>query len=190
MKKLFPGMLFLVVGNSGSGKDSVISGALEKYPEHLKKLHVAKRYITRPAGEFEDNISISEKEFKKLKRTGKFALSWHIYHLYYGVPIEIDQYLQNGEPVVVNVSRTILDDARTKYVNVRVIFIKVPFEVTLKRIKERGRETGTLLQERIKRAKTHQTCEKADYVVDNSGKLEDAIDQFLDIIIKGQAEAQ
>lgn len=183
MKKAFPGTLFLVVGNSGSGKDSIIAGAMKKYPDNLKKLHVPKRYITRPAGEYEQNISITEKEFKQMKRAGRFALSWHIYHLYYGVPIEIDKWLQAGEPVVVNVSRTIIDDARTKYRNLKVIFIKVPFEVTFKRIKERGRETGTLLQERIKRAKTHQTCDKADYLVDNSGTLDQSVDQFLELLI-------
>ncbi|MFO8019822.1 MAG: phosphonate metabolism protein/1,5-bisphosphokinase (PRPP-forming) PhnN [Promethearchaeia archaeon] len=190
MKKQFPGTLFLVVGNSGSGKDSIISEALKKYPKNLKTLHGVKRYITRPASEYEKNISVTEKEFKKMKKAGDFALSWHIYHLYYGVPIQIDEWLQKGEPVVVNVSRTIIDDARTKYANLKVIFIKVPFEITLKRIKERGREDGEQLEERIERAKTHQTCDNADYVVDNSSKLEDAIDQFLDIIIKAQEGIQ
>ena len=47
MKKDFSGTLFLVVGNSGSGKDSIIYGTAKKYPQNLKKAHVVKRYMTR-----------------------------------------------------------------------------------------------------------------------------------------------
>lgn len=182
-KKEFEGTLFLVVGNSGSGKDTIITEAIEQYPEDLKEPHLAKRYITRPPSEYEENYAISEEKFKEMEKNGEFALSWHIYHLYYGVPIEIDKWLKEGHPVLVNVSRTVVDEARDKYENMKVIFIEVPFEVTLERVKDRGREEGELLQERIERAKTHQKFPKADYVVDNSGDLEDAVRQFLDIII-------
>ncbi|TFF86018.1 MAG: phosphonate metabolism protein/1,5-bisphosphokinase (PRPP-forming) PhnN [Promethearchaeota archaeon] len=184
VKKTFPGTLFLVVGNSGSGKDSIISGAIDEFPNDLKEPRLAKRYITRPPSEFEDNYAITEEKFKEMQKNGEFALKWHIYHLYYGVPIEIDDWLKEGHPVIVNVSRTIVDEARECYANIKVIFIKVPFEITLERIKDRGREKGKLLEERIERAKTHQKFPKADYVVDNSGDLKDAIDQFLDYILK------
>ncbi|MGQ4874033.1 MAG: phosphonate metabolism protein/1,5-bisphosphokinase (PRPP-forming) PhnN [Promethearchaeia archaeon] len=184
MKKKFPGTLFLVVGNSGSGKDSIIKGVAEKYPPNLKKIYIAKRYITRPPSEFEDNYCITKEEFDEMDQKGKFALKWHIYHLDYGVPIEIEKWLREGHPVLVNVSRTIIPEAREKYENVKVVFIQVPFEITLKRLMERGREKGELLQERIERAKKHQTMEDADFIVDNSGSLDDAVDQLLNYIIK------
>jgi len=183
MKKKFQGTLFLIVGNSGSGKDSIISGAIKKYPDNLKSVFLTKRYITRPPSEFEDNYTISVDEFKEMEKQGEFALKWHIYHLDYGVPIEIDDWLKKGHAVIVNVSRTIIDEAREKYENVRVVFIQVPFEITLQRVKDRGREEGDLLNERIERAKTHQTLPGADFVVDNSGKLEDAIGQFLNYLV-------
>lgn len=179
MKKTFPGTLFLIVGNSGSGKDSIIYGAAEKYPSDLKQIQIVKRYITRPPSETEDNYCISVDKFKEMEEQGKFALKWHIYHLDYGVPIEIDDWLKKGHPVIVNVSRTIIDDAREKYENIKIIFIEVPFEITLQRVKDRGRESGDLLNERIERAKTHQKFPSADFLVDNSGDLEDSVDQFL-----------
>ena len=64
MKKKFLGALFLVVGNSGSGKDSIIQGAVNNYPIDLNKLYIPKRYITRPSSEAEKNISITSEEFK------------------------------------------------------------------------------------------------------------------------------
>ena len=174
----------MVVGNSGSGKDSIISGVIQKYPPDLKEIHVPKRYITRQASEFEDNIFITTKEFRKMENENKFALKWQIYGLDYGVPVEIDEWLKKGHPVIVNVSRTIIEEARNTYKNLKVIFIEVPFEVTMQRIKERGREEEERLKERIERARTHQELPEADFIVNNSGRLDDAIVQFLNIVIK------
>ncbi len=182
-KKDFPGTLFLVVGNSGSGKDSIIKGVSKKYPTNLKKLYIVKRFITRSPSKTENNYSITPEKFKSMEQQGKFALKWHIYHLDYGVSIEIDEWLKKGHPIVVNISRTIIAQARELYENIKVIFIEVPFEITLQRVKERSRESGELLDERIERAKTHQKFPTADFVVDNSGNLEDAIEQFLNYVV-------
>ena len=183
MKKKFQGILFLVVGNSGSGKDSIISGAIERYPEDLKEVKLAKRYITRPPSEFEDNFSITIDEYNSMELQGKFALKWEIYGLNYGVPIEIDEWLEKGHPVIVNVSRMIIDEARETYENLKVVFIEVPLEITIKRIKDRGRESGQLLQERMQRAEKNQKLPEADFNVDNSRELDNAITQFLTYLI-------
>lgn len=184
MKKKFAGTLFIIVGNSGSGKDSIISGAFEGYPRDLKEVKIAKRYITRPPSEFEDNYSITADEFGAMEQQGKFALKWEIYGLKYGVPIEIDEWLEKGHPVIANVSRMIINEAREIYENIKVIFIEVPLEITIKRIKDRGRESGQLLRKRMQRAEKNQKLPEADFIVDNSGKLETAIDQFLTYLIK------
>ena len=182
--KSYPGTLFLIVGNSGSGKDSIISGAIKKYPGNLKEAHQSKRYITRQTSEFEDNYFITPEKFKEMQKQGKFALEWHSYGLDYGVSVEIDEWLKNGHPVIVNVSREVICDAREVYENVKTVFIEVPSEITLKRIKMRGRECGENLKERAKRARTNQKLQGVDFVVDNSGELDDAIDQFLNYSIK------
>jgi ribose 1,5-bisphosphokinase len=184
VKKNYPGTLFLVVGNSGSGKDSIIYGVSNKYPSNLTQLHIVKRYITRPPSETELNNPITVDEFKNLEEQEKFALKWHIYRLDYGVPIEIDNWLKEGHPVIVNVSRTIVKEANERYGNIKTIFVDVPFEITLQRVQERGRESGDLLDERIERARKSQKFPKADFIVDNSGKLEDAINQLLNYVIK------
>ncbi|MFW9999213.1 MAG: phosphonate metabolism protein/1,5-bisphosphokinase (PRPP-forming) PhnN [Candidatus Hodarchaeota archaeon] len=186
MKKIaykFPGTIFLVIGNSGSGKDSIINGVIKKYPSHLKQIHAPKRFITRPPSETEKNISITEEKFKDLKEKGKLALTWHIYGLYYGIPIEIEDWLKAGNPILLNVSRRVVKPAREKYKNLKVVFIYVPLEITIDRLKGRGRETTELLQERIERAKNNQLYSGADLVIDNSGKLDDSINQLLEFII-------
>jgi len=182
--KNFVGVLFLIVGNSGSGKDSIISGVMKRYPSNLKQLHAPKRYITRPSSKYEANISITPEKFREMEMNGKFALNWNIYELDYGIPIEIENFLEKGDPVIINVSRTVVKKAREKYKNIRVIFVEVPFEITLQRIKDRKRESAKLLNARIERARKNQEFPEADFTIDNSGNLEDAIDQFLTYLIK------
>lgn len=190
MAKMFPGPLFLVVGNSGSGKDSIITGIIKAYPSRLKRIYAPKRFITRPPSKTEKNITITIEEFQKMEEKGTFALTWHIYKLYYGIPIEIEDWLKEGNPVLLNVSRTIVEKARKIYENLKVVFIYVPLEITVDRLKDRGRETLGLLQERIERAKNNQLFPEADLVIDNSGKLDDAINQCLDFIISVVSENQ
>ena len=182
-KKIYAGWLILVVGNSGSGKDSIMKGVKEKYPSELKRLYLAKRFITRPPSDNEDNLAVTPEDFKKMSLQGRFALEWHIYGLDYGVPIEIDDWMKKGHSVLVNVSRSIVKKARDIYQNIKVVFIEVPFEITLKRIKERARESGEKLEERIQRAKKNQSFPEADFIVDNSGDLEDAINKFLSYLL-------
>ena len=183
MIKNFPGKLVLVVGNSGSGKDSIMKGVKERYPSDLLSLYLTQRYITRPYSDTEDNIAVTPEDFKIMSLQGKFVLEWHIYGLDYGVPIEIDEWLKKGHPVLVNVSRSIVKKARKIYQNIVVVFIDVPFEITLKRVKERARESGVRLEERILRARQNQYIPDADFIVDNSGDLEDAINEFLSYLI-------
>lgn len=180
----YPGTLFLVVGNSGSGKDSIISEVINEYPKHLKRIFRAKRYITRDPSENEENYNVSHEDFMEMLERGNFALKWHIYGLDYGIHIEIEEWLKKGHPVIVNVSRTIINKAREQYQNVRVIFIKVPIEITVKRIKIRGRETEDLLEERIERARKHQTFPEADFMLENSGDLKDAVKYFLNYLLE------
>ena len=181
--KNFRGTLFLIVGNSGSGKDSIISGVIKKYPSNLKELYAPKRYITREPSKFEDNIAITPQEFREMEIHGKFALKWEIYGLDYGIPIEIEDFLEKGHPVIINVSRTIVKEAREKYRNVKVIFVSVPFEITYQRIKDRKREKKELLQERIEQARNNQQFPEADFTIDNTGELDDAVTKCLTYLI-------
>ncbi|MCP4760168.1 MAG: phosphonate metabolism protein/1,5-bisphosphokinase (PRPP-forming) PhnN [archaeon] len=176
--------LFLIVGNSGSGKDSLILEAKNNYPKDLKEIKIPMRVITRPPSpETEDFESIDEENFIKLKEQGGFALDWHIYDLYYGVRINIEQWIADGHPVLINVSRKIIDFAREKYPDLKLIFVRVPFEITAQRIKDRGRENEEAMKERLERARKNQEQPGADFIVDNSGDLEKAGKKLLEYIL-------
>ncbi|KKN63540.1 hypothetical protein LCGC14_0500640 [marine sediment metagenome] len=187
MSKNLPGFIFLLVGNSGSGKDSIISGVMSRFPSTLKKLYSPKRYITRPPSEFEDNISLTQEEFKDMRNKGSFALEWHIYGLNYGISVEIEEWLKNRHPVIINVSRLIIEKAKRKYKNIKVIFIEIPLNITIQRLKDRKRESEELLKVRIARARLNQKFPEADFIVDNSDDLDSAINlclNYLESVIK------
>ncbi len=179
------GTLFLLIGNSGSGKDSLIRWVLEKWPSTKIAPFIPTRVITRPPSpETEDFESVTEEEFQNLLKAGAFSLHWVSYSISYGVRIEIEEILSRGRSVLVNVSRQIVDTTRKQFPNiVSVIFVKVPFNVTEARIRARGREKGIKLDDRIKRARENQEFPDADFIVDNSGDLDTAGSQLLEFLI-------
>jgi ribose 1,5-bisphosphokinase len=179
------GQLFLIVGNSGSGKDSLLEEVMTRWPASAGQLRIPRRYITRPAHKSEPFISVTSEEFTDLKQQGKFCLSWHVYDTHYGVPTTVIKWLQEGDPVIVNVSRAIIPQARRLLPGLKVIFISVPLEATLQRIKSRKRESlnDPGFKQRLARAQDNQTLPGTDFVVDNSGSLEVAADQLLNYML-------
>jgi len=177
MKK---GGIFLLVGNSGSGKDSILNGVLSSWPKNITQIKVPQRYITRPSHETEPFHSVTTEKFKKMKNNHEFSLTWHIYDLDYGVPKIVENWLSDGYIVIINVSRNIIPDARQKFPDLKVIFVEVPYEITLGRVKSRGREAedDEVFKERVKRAKENQTFPDADIIIDNSGDLQIAVNNF------------
>jgi ribose 1,5-bisphosphokinase len=175
------GQLFLIVGNSGSGKDTLLKEVLRQWPGYARPIRIPQRYITRPAHDSEPFISVTSDEFRDLKQKGKICLTWHIYDTDYGVPVTVIDWLQKGDFVIVNVSRKIIPQARQLIPDLKVIFVSVPLEITLQRIKARSRESvdDPGFQQRLARARENQTLAGADFAVDNSVPLELAAEELL-----------
>ena len=179
------GQLSLIVGNSGSGKDTLLKEVLRLWPGSTRPIRIPQRYITRPAHASEPFISVISENFEDLKQQGKFLLTWHVYDTDYGVPVTIINWLKQGDSVIVNVSRKIIPQARQLISDLKVIFVSVPMEVTLKRIKARSRESedNPVFQQRLIRAQENQTLDNADFVVDNSVPLQTAAEELLNYML-------
>ena len=179
------GTLILMIGNSGSGKDSLIQWVLKAWPTGRMPPFVPTRLITRPPSpETEGFVSISEEQFQQMAEKGAFSLQWKSYDNYYGVGREIEDEIAKGHSVLVNVSRQIVEETRKQFPQVIVIFIRVPFQITETRIRSRGREEGSALESRLERARENPEFASADYIIDNSGDLEKAGQQLLDILLE------
>ncbi len=175
--------VFLIIGNSGAGKDTVIDEVLRRFPPHYKKLQVPKRVITRQSSDTEKFESVDKEKFYKLRESGGFILEWESYEHFYGIRREVLDWLDAGHPVLLNVSRNVVQTAREKFPDVRVIFIRVPLDVTADRIIERGRESYKEVLNRVVRAQEHQDYEGADLIVDNVGNLEETSRKVLDFLV-------
>ncbi|MHA1680226.1 MAG: hypothetical protein ACTSUE_04415 [Promethearchaeota archaeon] len=173
------GRLFLIVGNSGSGKDSVLAHAVENWKMECNII-VPRRYITRPESpETEKYHSISRETFDEMDGENLFALKWKSYDILYGVHREILDEIDAGNLVIVNVSRQIIDDTKKRFPDTKLIFVWVPLEVSIQRIRDRGRETEAQVQKRIERAKKHQDQPGADFIVKNTGTIEEAGNELI-----------
>jgi ribose 1,5-bisphosphokinase len=185
VKRKKPGTLFLLVGNSAAGKDTIIQELLKIWPAHKIPLRVATRYITRPPHKSEPYVSLRRDVFHQMKVEGHFFLTWQVYGLEYGIGKEFFQWIVEGINVVANVSRTIIPMARKKIFSVKIIFISVPYEITMSRLIKRRREPENCRETKMRllRAKENQKILDADFVIENSGPLEQSVSKLRDYML-------
>jgi ribose 1,5-bisphosphokinase len=177
--------LFLLVGNSGSGKDSLIQAVQRQWPIEKPTLKTPRRYITRPAHPSEPYHAISRQRYTDMLRRNCFCLYWNAYGIDYALPRKIDNDLACGFPVLVNVSRHIIPRAREKYRHLKVVFVFVPLAVTEERLRRRGRENSRTkaFKDRLQRAERNPFLASADLTLDNNGSIQTAAGQLRDYIL-------
>lgn len=139
------GLLVLVVGPSGAGKDTVLAYARQQLALY-KHVVFPRRVITRPPGPGEAHEAVTEAEFS----ARRFALSWAAHGLRYGIPQEIEADLEAGRIVIINVSRAVILQARERY-QCQVIEITAPTEILARRLAARGRESEADIAARLAR---------------------------------------
>lgn len=175
------GVLHLVVGPSGAGKDTLIDAARTARPDILfPRRVVTRRVLTRNGAAIgEDHDELGWTDFEAAEAAGAFALSWRAHELAYGVPRTALAPLAEGRHVIMNVSRSVLAPARASFAPVRILSVTAPLSVLTERLIARGRETPASITARLDRAPVGRPS-GADVVdIDNGGALEDAKRAFL-----------
>lgn len=143
------GQLFVVVGPSGAGKDTLMAGAKAVDPS----LHWARRVITRPeTTDGEPFEGVDEANYESRLQAGDFALHWNAHRLRYGVPVAELAPLDQGRAVMVNGSRAALTAIQADYPSLIVIRISAPSAVLAERLAARGRESVAEIATRLQRA--------------------------------------
>ncbi|MBO6919976.1 MAG: phosphonate metabolism protein/1,5-bisphosphokinase (PRPP-forming) PhnN [Rhizobiaceae bacterium] len=174
------GQLVTIIGPSGVGKDSIMLALKEQCPD----VHLVKRVITRPeeAGG-EDFTGVSVAEFEARKAAGDFVLHWSAHGLEYGIPKQIDDLVAMGKVVIFNGSRAALPSFEARYPEIKTILIMASHETLSKRLSNRGRETASEVENRLKRASYKMPKAKNMSVISNDGELQQAVDQLKTLII-------
>lgn len=185
------GRLIYLIGPSGSGKDSLLDAARELLTSH--GCRIVRRVITRSAeavGEAAQAVSVDE--FAALQAQGSFALSWQANGLFYGIPKEIDAWLEAGLDVLVNGSRGHLPQARERYPDLLALLLTVDQAVLRQRLLARGRESLPEIEARLARnadfAERLMARENTRlWLLDNSGAIEQTLGRLLQLIGKDSA---
>ncbi|MAV47807.1 MAG: phosphonate metabolism protein/1,5-bisphosphokinase (PRPP-forming) PhnN [Alphaproteobacteria bacterium TMED89] len=175
---LMPGRLFLLVGPSGVGKDTVINALRARAPEGL---HFVQRVITRPrTDDSEDFEPVAPHDFDP----ADFVLSWPAHGLHYGLRHQSFAPLDRGEDVILNASRKAIPAFEDRFDSITVIHLTAPAEVLTERLLARGRETREEISNRLGRSVAIKTRRARVLTIDNSGKLSDAVDQLAKAVMR------
>ncbi|MCP4820569.1 MAG: phosphonate metabolism protein/1,5-bisphosphokinase (PRPP-forming) PhnN [Shimia sp.] len=161
-----------VVGPSGVGKDTV----MEAMAAADTRVHLVRRVITREAGAGgENSVEASDAEFDALVAADAFAIWWAAHGLRYGVPRDTLAEASGDAIVLVNLSRGVLDLARSSFEDFAVLSLRAGIPVLAARLAARGRETAEGIEGRLARA-SHKRPEGADVIeIANDGALEDTV---------------
>jgi ribose 1,5-bisphosphokinase len=164
------GGFVLVVGPSGSGKDSLINQARTAFA-HDARIIFPRRVVTRRSSGHEIHDSMSEAEFSRAEAAGRFALSWRAHGLGYAVPVAVLHEVDRGCVAVCNVSRGVVDWARQHLPNVATVEITAPPAVLAARLINRGRADDGDLDARLARAL--EITAHADLTIMNDRSVEE-----------------
>ncbi len=169
------GRLIGVVGPSGVGKDSVMTALAARCPE----LGLVRRVITRaPELGGEDFEAVSVVMFEKRKEEGEFSLSWGAHDLFYGIPSGIESDLANGRNLLVNLSRSVLEEARDRFDPFLVISLTARPETLAQRLAVRGRESTDVIARRLARPAPPPPKGVTLIEVANDGPLEETVERL------------
>ena len=174
------GALVLVVGPSGAGKDTIMRRARDRLGPG-SGIVFTRRVVTRAADAAEDNEVATDETFLEALGRGGFVLDWQAHGLRYGVPRQVCEELAQGRVVVVNVSRTVVDRARSTFDRVRIVLLTAPAEIRASRISARGRDADAA--ERLAREPLPLDELRPDLTIDNAGTPEAAVDRLQRFLI-------
>ena len=180
------GMLFVLSGPSGAGKDAVMARLREEgFPLRFGVTATTRR---RRAGEIHgvDYFFVSGSEFDRMIGEDQL-LEWAVVHgNRYGVPrIQTRELIRNGQDVLVRVDVQGAAAIRSRVAGAVLIFLTVPSLEALKaRLMKRNTETPEELAIRLANAREEmRRQDEFDYlVVNDDGGLDEAVEKVKAIV--------
>ena len=142
------GKAFIVLGPSGSGKNTLINGACK----NIDNLKAIKRYITRTKIDInEDYNPIDEKIFTQMKSENLFCTTWNANNCNYGIHKDAIDDLKDGKNIIFAGSREYINNILYDISSSIVIHINATSNLLSQRIIDRKRENEFEINSRIKR---------------------------------------
>ncbi len=171
------GRLFLIVGPSGVGKDSIINELKSRLGAQT---HFPRREITRPPDKSEDFISITAEAF----HAENYAITWQAHGLSYGIRHADFLPLGEGYDVILNASRSLISKFEQLFDPVIVIHVTADQDAIATRLADRGRESQVEIKQRLAHSPQLDIGRAKVFEIDNSGHLSATVEKLLAIFKK------
>lgn len=166
------GNLFILSAPSGAGKSSLISALLKQ--ASVRPMQVSVSHTTRDPRPGETNGQhyhfVSKKVFQQAIAENTFYEHAEVFGNYYGTSeIAIDQQLEQGIDVFLDIDWQGAQQVRMKKPDVTTIFISPPSKQELEiRLRGRGQDSEEVIQSRMAQAQAECShYQEFDYIIIN-----------------------
>jgi len=161
------GLLVLLVGPEGRGKDMLINAARRRFAADAS-MAFPLRVMTRPAGPNEEHVAVNRRTFRDMSSSGGFLAAWELGGHNVALPRSVVTSLAAGRMVVVAASDAAVAQAREAGIEVRVVEVTSGPDAASLRIRggvaERPEVGSAALSDR--------------HVIHHSGDLAEAVRRF------------
>lgn len=178
------GRLVVIVGPSGSGKDTLINWLKDRLGDDTRYMFVRRAVTRRADTHTEDHTSLSAEEFSAIENAGKLAVTWEAHGLRYGFPIGVLAHVKSGGIAIANGSRRALPQIQRVFPDMIVVNLRVDRSILANRLAARGRENAEQIQKRLEQMDQPLGGAFNLFDVDNSAHIERAGTAVMDIVTK------
>ncbi len=179
-------MLFVICASSGAGKTTIIRELFKKFPAVSFSVSATTRKKRPTETNGKDYHFISVDEFNKRKANNEFIETEEVHGNFYGtLKSEVEPFLNSKDIMILDVDVKGALNIKDLYPEAVTVFIDVPYEVLVSRLKNRNTETEAEIEKRSSRIKMESELKhKFDYIVDNSAGIDKAVSETEKIINK------
>lgn len=179
-------MLFVISAPSGAGKTTIIKELLKSMPQLAFSVSATTRKRRENETDGKDYHFINMEEFSKKISNEEFAEYEEVHGNYYGtLKSEIEKFINGSKHLVFDVDVKGALSIKKLYPEAILVFIDVPVDELMMRLKNRNTESDAEIEKRASRIMLEIGMKnKFDHIVDNSTSLDEAVRATKEIIEK------
>jgi len=178
------GRLFIVSGPSGTGKTTLCSAVLNRFPDMLYSVSYTTRKPRNGEQSGIDYHFIKKKDFKDKIEDGKWAEWAEVHGNYYGTSAELlDKELDSGRDIILDIDVQGTIRLLERYSESVTIFVMPPsIEELKRRLKLRDTDSSEVISKRLENAKIEMAKKDLYLHVIVNDQLHEAIGQLIAVI--------